>query len=85
MPAKKSSGGVTVAEVEASLPRTFFVRRGDVLKAFGLSDDDMSALVPSVFHPTYLAPNKARGRKKSRALFVRAQVVAVARQWESIR
>lgn len=85
MPAKKPSGAGSAAEIEASLPRTFFIRRGDVQQAFGLSDDNMAVLVPGTFHPTYLAPNKARGRKGSRALFVRSQVVAVARQWESNR
>lgn len=83
MPAKKYNAGSTVAEIETKLPKTFFVRRGDVRDAFGLSEEEMTALVPTTFHPTYLSPNKARGRKKSRALFVRSQVVDVARQWAS--
>lgn len=83
MPAKKSNGAITVAEVEKSLPRTFFVRRGDVRQAFGLSEEDMTSLVPDTFHPRYLSPNKARGRKRSRALFVRSQIVEVARRWET--
>lgn len=81
MPAKKTTGSVTVAEVEASLPRTFFVRRGHIKTAFGLSEEDLAALIPGTFQPKYLSPNKARGRKQSRALFVRSEVVAVARQW----
>lgn len=81
MPAKKNTGPSTVAEVEAALPKGFFVRRGHVQAAFTLSDEEMSVLIPEVFKPTYLAPNKARKRKKSRALFVRSQVVAVARRW----
>jgi hypothetical protein len=83
MPAKKTNGGITLAEVAKALPGTFFVRRGDVRAAFGLSEEEMSALVPGTFHPTYLSPNKARGRKKSRALFVRSHVMAVAKQWEN--
>jgi hypothetical protein len=85
MIAKESSraGGVTVADVERILPKTFFVRRGHVRAAFGLTEEEMTALVPSVFKPTYLPPNR-RGKKKiktSRAVFVRVQIVAVARAW----
>lgn len=82
MPAKKTSGAVTLEDVEKALPPSFFVRRGHVRAAFGLSEEEMTALVPDVFHPTYLSPNKSRRRKKSRALFVRSHVIAVARQWE---
>jgi hypothetical protein len=83
MPAKKTNGAISFAEIDAKLPRQFFVRRGDIRDAFGLSEEEMSALVPGTFHPTYLSPNKARGRKKSRALFYRGQVVDVARQWSA--
>jgi hypothetical protein len=83
MPAKKTNGAISVAEIDAALPRTFFVRRGHLRAAFGLSEEDMASLIPGTFHPTYLSPNKARGRKKSRALFVRSQVVEVARKWAS--
>lgn len=79
-----STGGITAAEVEAKLPKKFFVRRGHIIEAFGLSDEEMSALVPSVFKAQYLPTNK-RGKKKvekSRAVFVRAQVIAIARNWE---
>ena len=87
MPAKLRTGAVTVADVEEKLPRTFFVRRGHVRDAFGLTEEEMSALVPSVFKPTYLPTNKRGKRKikKSRAVFVRVQIVAVARQWEAGR
>jgi hypothetical protein len=83
MPSKKTNGGISLTEIQAALPRAFFVRRGDVRDAFGLSEEEMTALVPGTFRPTYLSPNKARGRKKSRALFVRSQVIDVARQWEA--
>ncbi|HYD00316.1 MAG TPA: hypothetical protein VEB22_03750 [Phycisphaerales bacterium] len=82
MPAKISSGGVSVDDVERRLPKGFFVRRGHVMEAFGLTSDEMTALVPDVFKPVHLPPNKQRKRKKSRAVFVRTQVVAVARKWE---
>lgn len=83
MPAKSTSGQISVAGVEASLPKGFFVRRGDILKAFNLSDDEMTACVPDPFKPTYLPPNKRRKVKKSRAVFIRTQVMAVARRWEN--
>lgn len=84
MAPKKQTIGTSLAEVADALPKTFFVRRGHVREAFGLTDEEMSALVPSVFVPTYLPPNK-RGKlnvKKSRAVFVRQQVLAIARKWE---
>lgn len=88
MPAKITSpmSGISAADVEAKLPKGFFVRRGQVRDAFGLTDEDMGALVPEVFKPQYLPPNKRNGKKrvKSRAVFVRSQVVAVARKWEGI-
>lgn len=86
MPAKtaSSTSGISAADIEAKLPKGFFVRRGQVRDAFGLTDEDMGALVPEVFRPQYLPPNKRKGKKraKSRAVFVRSQVVAVARKWE---
>lgn len=89
MPAKTTTGGVTVADVEKSLPKAFFVRRGHIMVAFGLTSEEMTALVPDVFVPHYLPPNKRkRGKKrvsKSRAVFVRSKVIAVARQWEAGR
>lgn len=84
MASKIREGAVTVAGVEAELPKTFFVRRGHVRDAFGLTEEEMTALVGQVFKPTYLPTNK-RGRRKiqkSRAVFVRAQIIAVARGWE---
>jgi hypothetical protein len=84
MPAKNTTGEITAAGVEASLPKGFFVRRGDIVKAFNLSDEEMTACVPDPFKPTYLPPNKRRKVKRSRAVFVRAQVVAVARRWEAL-
>lgn len=86
MPAK-SKGGISVAEVEANLPKSFFVRRGHVRAAFGLTEEEMTALVGDVFKPRYLPTNK-RGKRKiktSRAVFVRAQIITVARAWEDGR
>lgn len=78
--------GMTVAEVQEKLPRTFFVRRGHVRDAFGLTEEEMSALVGAgIFKPVYLPTNKRGKRKikKSRAVFVRTQLIAVAKQWEA--
>lgn len=77
MPAKRDTGGVNAADVDAKLPRTFFVRRGHVRAAFGLSEEDMTSMVQSgVFVAEYPV-------KKGRACFVRSKVVAVARRWEA--
>jgi hypothetical protein len=80
MPAKRASG-FSVETVEQKLPRTFFVRRGHIRDAFGLTEEEMSAFVPGVFKPKYL-PTNGRG-KTTRAHFVRTQVISVARQWEA--
>lgn len=76
-----SHGTVSAAEVDALLPKKFFVRRGDVAAAFGLSEKQMAALVPAIFTPFYLPPNKA-GNRSRRAMFVRSKVLAVARELE---
>ena len=49
-----------------------------------ISDDEMTACVPDTFKPTYLPPNKRRQVKKSRALFVRSQVLDVAKRWAGL-
>lgn len=86
MPARGSQACISAEEIDRVLPRTFFVRRGDIISAFGLSNDEFSALVDSeVFKAEYLPPNKRRRKKApktTRAAFVRTQVMAVAYRWE---
>lgn len=67
--------GVTAADVDAKLRKGVFVKRGDIVAAFGLTRSDMEALVPEVFRPV------ASGRFK-RARFLRSQVMDIARTWE---
>lgn len=77
MPAKRqTSGAVSAAEIEAKLPKSFFVRRGHVREAFGLSEEDMTALVGN---KTFAAEYPVKG---GRACFVRTKILAVARRWE---
>ena len=71
-----NDSGINSAEIEQKLRKGYFVKRGDVMKAFGLSRTDMEALVPAVFIP-------APGAVFKRARFVRSQVMAVARSWEA--
>lgn len=79
MPGKKNSGGCNdVAAIEKKLRKGFFVMRGDVRDAFGLSEEEMTALVDAkVFRAEYPV-------KGGRARFVRSKVVAVARKWEGV-
>lgn len=70
------TGGVDVAAVDAALPRKFFIMRGDVRDAFGLTEEEMTILVAA---RTFVAEYPIKG---GRARFVRSQVVAVARRWE---
>lgn len=69
MSAKNSTGGVSAADVEAKLPRTFFVMRGHVASAFGLTREEMKVLVnDGTFTKSYPLG------KNTRARFVRTQV-----------
>lgn len=70
----KRSGGIDLAEVERLLPATYYVKRGDLQRAFGFSRHDLDALIPGTFLP---APVTAFKRHR----FVRSQVIAVARSW----
>ena len=70
-----TTAGRTASEIEQKLTRGYFVKRGDIMKAFGLSKSDMPALIPSVFVPV---PNPRFKHKR----FVRSQVMEVARRWE---
>jgi len=72
---KPKDGGVTAEDVDQKLARGVFVKRGDIMKAFGLTRSDMDALVPETFRPADCA-------KFKRHRFVRSQVMAIARQWE---
>jgi len=79
MPAKTASSGIDIKAVEAALPGTFFVMRGHIKVAFGLSRRELDDLVErKVFVAKY--PMGAR----SRARFLRSQVLAVARTWETV-
>lgn len=80
MPAKRTSGGISAAEVEAKLPRTFFVMRGHVADAFGLTRHEIRTLVEDgIFRAEYPFG------KRRRARFVRTQILQVARKWETER
>jgi hypothetical protein len=78
MAAKSSSGAITAADVDAKLPRRFFVMRGDLQSAFGLSKEEIAALIND---GTFVAKYPL-GKAGKRARFVRSQVLAVARKWE---
>jgi hypothetical protein len=92
MPAKKGDAGVSAAEIEQRLPKTFFVMRGHIAAAFGFTKEELSVLIADgVFVPKYPfggAPCVEKRGKKTivrgeRARFVRSQVLAVARKWEA--
>lgn len=87
MAAKQTTGGITAADVEAKLPRTFFVKRGDLMHAFGFTSEEITALIEQkVFKAEYPLgkTTKIRGKTVSaRMRFVRSQCVAVARRWEA--
>lgn len=88
---KTATGGITAAEVDAKMPRTFFVMRGDIQRAFGLTKDDTAVLIDNgtfvAKYPLGDARKERRGKKTvtkgPRARFVRSQVLDVARRWES--
>lgn len=78
MPAKRTNGSHrSLADVDAALPRTFFVMRGHVRDAFGLTREEMNALV---MNRTFVAKYPVAGGK---ARFIRTQVLQVAREWEA--
>lgn len=79
MSSKLSAAGVDAAAVDGRLPRTFFVARGDIQDAFGLTRREISTLVRK---GTFV--RKYPLGKGTRARFVRKQVLAVARQWEGV-
>ncbi len=82
---------MSAAAVETALPRGFFVMRGHVMTAFGLTKEEMSALVEQgvfaaeyPFGKSYRVRSKAGPKTvKARMRFVRSKVVAVARRWEA--
>lgn len=82
-----AAAGFSAAEIDQRLRRGYFVKRGDIMAAFGLTRDDMDALVPEVFHPAPLPATKTAGGKvkRPRHRFVRSQVMEIARQWERAR
>ncbi len=91
MPAKvTTTTGVSAADVDAKLPKTFFVMRGHVMAAFGFTGEEMSALVAQrVFLAKYplgkthtVLKKKKEKVVQSRMRFVRSQVLEVAKRWE---
>lgn len=76
MSPKNNTAGIDAATIAERLPKAFFVRRGHVRAAFGLSEEDMTALV---LNKTFVAEYPVAG---GRACFVRTKVLAVARKWE---
>lgn len=91
MAKKHTTGGVSAADVDSKLPQRFFVMRGDVMAAFGLTGEEMTVLVgQGVFRAEYpLGKSRTVTAKKkqkivtARMRFVRTQVLAVARKWEA--
>jgi hypothetical protein len=78
MPAKRTTGGISAAEVATKLPNTFFVMRGHLEAAFGFSRRELERLIAKgIFVAKYPFGTGARAR------FVRTQVLAVARDWEA--
>jgi hypothetical protein len=87
MPAKSTTGGVTVAEIDALLPRGLHVRRGDIKHAFGFNSDRVAILIADGTFVAKYPFGKTRpgpgGRPvANRAHFLRSQVLAVAKRWE---
>ena len=68
--------GIDACTVDALLQRTFWIKRSNVMAAFGLSGEEMTILVNGgVFRAEYpFGPG-------TRARFVRSQVLDVARKW----
>lgn len=78
MPAKNPTGGVTAADVEARLPKTYFVMRGHVQQAFGLTKEETAMLIASrTFVAEYPFGDGTRAR------FVRSKLITQARKWEA--
>lgn len=78
MPAKTTNGGSSAAAVDQKLPQAIFVMRGHVREAFGLTKEEMRTLVDN---GTFRAEYPFGQNHKAR--FLRTQVLAVARKWES--
>lgn len=78
MAPRNNAAGIDAATIAEKLPKSFFVRRGHVRAAFGLSEEDMTALVAN---GTFVAEYPVKG---GRACFVRTKVLAVARKWEAV-
>lgn len=77
MPAKRTTGGISVDDVAAKLPDTFFIMRGQLQSAFGMSNGEIErAVSKGIFVAKYPFGEGTRAR------FVRTQVLAVARGWE---
>lgn len=74
---KNRAGAITAEEVEAKLPLRYFVMRGHVRDALGLSEEEMTVMVENkIFRAEYPV-------KGGRARFVRSKIVAYARKLEN--
>lgn len=77
MPAKHGTGGLDAADIEAALPKRYFITRGAIQQAFGFSKQETAALIAKgIFVAKY-----PLGRERRRARFVRQQIIEVARAW----
>lgn len=91
MPAKKTTGGISAADVDAKLPRTLFVKRGDIRAAFGFTREEVGVLIGDGTFVAKYPFGKTRREKcagkmrdvESRQRFLRGQVMAVAWKWEA--
>lgn len=89
MPAKLITGAADPSAIEDSLPRRYFVTRGEIQRAFGFSRQEVSDLISQgVFAAEYPLGRRRtvqRGGEErtvaSRAKFVRRRVIEVARTW----
>lgn len=78
MASNQTSGAINAADVDARLPRRFFVKRGDIQQAFGFTKAELAELISlGIFVAKY-----PLGKDRRRARFVRSQAVRVAGEWE---
>jgi len=90
----KAEAAVTAEQVDQRLPRMFFVRRGDVMRAFGLNDEQMKSLTVMETEDLAAEAKAALARQGKfvaeyptgkQAKFVRSLVVTAAWAWEGRR
>lgn len=77
MPAKNiSQAAKTAAEVDAALPRGAYVKRGDIIRALGLTREEVRGLIET---GVFVAQYPVEG---GRMRFWRSQVMAYAHRME---